>query len=80
MKLETKIKEQENKLIIVLSDIVVKSGGLNVGDVLEIELQDKVITIRNKQTTNKSLDKLITENIEGLYSRILKQEELVLAK
>ena len=80
MKLETKIKEQENKLIIVLSDIVVKSGGLNVGDVFEIELQDKVITIRNKQTTNKSLDKLITENIEGLYSRILKQEELVLAK
>ena len=79
MKLETKIKERGNRLIIVLSDLVVKRGGLNEGDVLEIELQDTAITIRNKLTKG-ALDKEGTECTEDVYSRILRQEELVLAK
>ena len=81
MKLETKIREQDDKLIIVLSDLVVRSGGLNAGDVFEVELQGKVVTIRNKQAANVSLDKLEEEkNAEDVYSRILREEELVLAK
>ena len=54
---------------------------MNAGDVFEVELQGKVVTIRNKQAANVSLDKLEEEkNAEDVYSRILREEELVLAK
>jgi hypothetical protein len=80
LKFETRIKERDNDLFIVLSNLVVKKGGLEVGDILEIELQGTNLTIKNKQVEMMSLDKIVSENTEDIVSKTLREEELILAK
>jgi hypothetical protein len=80
LKFETRIKERDNDLFIVLSNLVVKKGGLEVGDILEIELQGTNLTIKNKQVEMMSLDKIVSENTEDIVSKTLREDELILAK
>jgi hypothetical protein len=80
LKFETRIKERDNDLFIVLSNLVVKKWGLEVGDILEIELQGTNLTIKNKQVEMMSLDKIVSENTEDIFSKTLREDELILAK
>jgi hypothetical protein len=80
LKFETRIKERDNDLFIVLSNLVVKKWGLEVGDILEIELQGTNLTIKNKQVEMMSLDKIVFENTEDIFSKTLREDELILAK
>ena len=80
MRLETRIKKRDNKLIIELSKSVIKRGELKEGDILEINLQETNMTISNKPRENPSLNKIIIEDNEDIYSKTLREEELFLAK
>ena len=80
MRLETRIKKRDNKLIIELSKSVIKRGELKEGDILEIDLQETNMTISNKPRETPSLNNIIIEDNEDIYSKTLREEELFLAK
>jgi hypothetical protein len=80
LKIETRIRERDNKLIIILSDLVVKKGKLKSGDVLKIQLQNTEMTITNKPKESASLEKVANEEAEDIFSKTLREEELILAK
>ena len=48
LKLETRIKKIGNRLVIILPDLVVNNGSLEVEDILEIEVTNSNLTIKNK--------------------------------
>ena len=80
MKLKARITKRENKLIITLSNLVVKTAGLKEGDVLDIELQGNNMFITNSQLDLVSLAKKIVPKTEDIYSKTLLEKELYLAK
>ena len=80
MKLETKIQQRGNKLVIVLSDLLVKKGAIKAGDLFEVEIQDKTIIIKNKNAPKLQLEEIITTNATSIFSKTLSEEELILAK
>jgi antitoxin component of MazEF toxin-antitoxin module len=77
MILETKIKKFGNKLVIILPKSAIKKAELIAGDHLEINIRGRNMTIARIESSPK---KIIEDVKDDIYSKTLREEQLILAK
>ena len=75
MKVETIIKKIDNRLGIIIPQSAITNANLHVGDVLKIHIQGKnmLISLDNNESNARARN-------DDIYSRILKENQFVLAK
>ena len=76
MKLTIRVKKINDKLAIILPNLVAEKAELKEGDALDVSVKRQSLSI-----TNQEADKAITiDNGEDIFRKILKEEQLILAK
>jgi len=81
MKVETTIKKIDNRLGIIIPQSAITNANLHAGDVLKIIIQGKNMLISLDNNESNIIDPVVNhENDDDIYSRILKENQLVLAK
>jgi len=80
LKVSTRIKEVDDRLVIVIPTIIARNGELNQGDKLTINLQGKKMTIENSTIDELLMEKISNNLSEDVFSKTLTNEELILAK
>ena len=80
MNVSTRIKEVDDRLVIVIPKIIARNGELNPGDKLTINLQGKKMTIENSTIDELLMEKISNNLSEDVFSKTLTNEELILAK
>ena len=75
MKVETTIKKIDNRLGIIIPQSAITNANLHAGDVLKIIIQGKnmLISLDNNESNARARN-------DDIYSRILKENQFVLAK
>ena len=80
MKVETTIKKIDNRLGIIIPQSAIMNANLHAGDVLKIHIQGKNMLIYLDNNESNIIDPVVNHGKDDIYSRILKENQLVLAK
>ena len=80
MKVETTIKKIDNRLGIIIPQSAITNANLHAGDVLKIIIQGKNMLISLDNNESNIIDPVVNHGNDDIYSRILKENQLVLAK
>ena len=81
MKVETTIKKIGDRLGIIIPRSVITNANLQKGDVLKIHIQGKNMLFSLDNNESNIIDPVVIhQRNDDIYSRILKENQLVLAK
>jgi len=80
LKVSTRIKGVDDRLLLEIPKIIVKNGNLKPGDKLVITLQGEKLMIENRVDSKKWIEKIAKVCPEDIFSTTLTEEELILAK
>ena len=79
MKTRIKIRKIKDKYTIILPNFLINNTGLEDGSILTVNVNENTINITNIDIEQSTVPDTIEENFD-VYSKILKEEELILAK
>jgi antitoxin component of MazEF toxin-antitoxin module len=79
MKTRVKIRKIKGKYILILPNFLIYKTGLEEGSMLAVHVDENTINITNMDNEHSTLPDTIEENVD-IYSKILDEENLILAK
>ena len=81
MRLEIKIKKIGSRLGIIIPRSVITNARLGDGDVLNIHIEDNKMIITSDDNKSALLDRVtVPPSVEDIFSRTLRDNQLILAK